>query len=67
MPNNIKKDCKHSKRISLGLGYPESFRWCRSCGALQRIDDSGWISSNAKERRSIYGEWELPEIGKPNV
>ena len=64
MLNNFLKACKHSqKKLLRGSHYgknPSDFHWCKTCGALQIIDLSGWFSSNQKERRNIYGEWELP-------
>jgi len=60
MLNNIKKECKHSQKKKLRGGFREDFHWCKTCGALQVIDTSGWSSTNPKERRTIYGEWELP-------
>ena len=62
MLNNFLKACKHSQKKKLrgNVYHHEDFHWCKTCGALQIIDSSAWCSPNPKERRTIYGEWELP-------
>lgn len=60
--NRNPKDCKHSQKKKLrgNVYHSEDFYWCKTCGALQIIDSSKWRSPDPKERRTIYGEWELP-------